>query len=141
MNNNILLTLIAAVCNVGTIACIKKCKHAVANSQPMVVWMLGIAITILATQFLVLRADIKGASLGLAVSFIIAFVMIGAAIMGVDEESGRLTVVSLKTIPLLETVGYGCAVFGVMLVGISQQVDSVKPATSSGQVAVAENGK
>ncbi|VGO14251.1 hypothetical protein PDESU_02810 [Pontiella desulfatans] len=125
--NNVMLTLVAAACNVGTIACIKKCKYAVAGGQSALYWVLGIAGTILATQYLVLWADIKGASLGLAISFVIVSVMIAAAIMGVDGESGRLIVLPLKHIPVLESTGYVLAVVGVLLVGVSQQRQSVSP--------------
>lgn len=127
-----LLTLIAAACNVGTIVCIKKCKHALADGGPAMVWALGIAVTILATQFLLLWADVKGASLGLAVSVIIVSVMIAAVFMGIDESTGRLVFVSLKQIPAMETAGYLLAVIGVLLVGISQQVYSAgsTPASS-----------
>lgn len=119
--NIVLLTLIATLCNVGTIACIKKCKHAISAGQPVIIWVAGIAVSILATQFLLLWADVKGASLGLVVSVVIALVMITAAFVSVDGESGRLILVSMKGVPMLEVVGYCLAVAGVLLVGISQQ--------------------
>lgn len=127
--NIVLLTLIATLCNVGTIACIKKCKHAISVGQPVFVWVAGIAVSILATQFLLLWADVKGASLGLVVSVVIALVMITAAFVSVDGESGRLVLVSLKGVAKLEVVGYGLAVAGVLLVGVSQQQHSAKAIT------------
>lgn len=136
--NVVFLTLVAAACNVGTIACIKKCKHAVASGQPWAAWILGISITILATQFLLLWADIKGASLGLVVSFVIASVMIAAALMGVDGESGRLQINSLRHLPVLEAVGYGVAVLGVLLVGLSQQLQAAKASVPFRPETVAE---
>ena len=126
-----MLTIIAASCNVGTIACIKKCKHAVATGQPMAAWILGIAVTILATQFLLLRADIKGASLGLVLAVIIVSVMIAAAFMGVDGETGRLTFISFKQIPTMEIGGYLLAIIGVLLVGTSQQLHSAKSSSTT----------
>ncbi len=127
--NTYLLTVIAAACNVGTIICIKKCKFGVLNGLPVSVWMLGIAATILATQFLLLRADIKGASLGLVVSVVIASVMVAAAFIGLDEETGKLAL-TLKHLAPLEIAGYALAVLGVLLVGVSQQINSASPPTS-----------
>ena len=86
-------------------------------------------MSILATQFLLLWADVKGASLGLVVSVVIALVMISAAFVGVERETGRLVLVSVKGMPLLEVVGYGLAVAGVLLVGISQQQHDAKAAS------------
>ena len=40
--NIYLLTLIATVCNVGTIACIKKCKHAIGVGGSVLPWVAGI---------------------------------------------------------------------------------------------------
>lgn len=120
--NIYLLTLIATASNVGTIICIKKCKFAVLNGLPVVLWMLGISITILITQFLLLRADIRGASLGLVISFVIAFVMITAAFIGIDE-TGKMAL-SLKDLAPLEIGGYVLAILGVLLVGVSQQLSS-----------------
>jgi hypothetical protein len=136
--NIVMLTLIAALCNVGTIACIRKCKHAVAGDEPAAVWILGIVVTILATQFLLLRADIKGASLGLAVSFVIASVMIAAAFMGIDESTGCLVFISPRGMPFLETAGYLLAVAGVLLVGVSQQMHAGGSASEASGVAVSE---
>ena len=119
--NIIMITLLAAFSNVLTVVCIKKCKFAVLSEGPMVLWLLGIAVTIVLTQFLLLWADVKGASLGLAIAFIVTFVMISAAFLDVDKD-GRLIMISLKGVPILQVAGYGLAVLGVLVVGISQQI-------------------
>lgn len=119
--NVVVLTLIATLSNVGTIACIKKCKYALLNGGAAIPWMGGIIVTILATQFLLLWADVKGASLGLAVSFVIVSVMIASALFDIDKESGRFFVQHPGQLPLLAMAGYGLAVAGVLLVGLSQR--------------------
>lgn len=136
--NSPLLALVAAVCNVGTIACIKMCKHAAANGPPMAVWILGIAVAILATQFLLLRADIKGASLGRVVSAVIASVMVAAPFMGIDDATGHLPFVLLKEMPLMETGGYVPAVIGVLLFCVSQQMQPANSYSDALKVVVAE---
>ena len=118
--NVYLITLIATTCNIGTILCIKKCKQALGAGASVFPWLLGIAVSILATQYLLLWADVKGASLGLAVSVVIVSVMIAAAFTDIHPETGRLAFLSVKTMPIASLVGYGLAVLGVLLVGWSQ---------------------
>jgi hypothetical protein len=125
--NIYLLTLIAAASNVGTVICIKKCKFVVLSGNPMVFWLLGIAASIVCTQFLLLWADVKGASLGLAVAFVVVFVMVTAAFLDTEPETGRLILISLKGVPMLQIVGYALAVLGVLFIGISQQFQSADP--------------
>ncbi|MEI6892490.1 MAG: hypothetical protein V5783_09995 [Pontiella sp.] len=123
--NVYLLTLIATVSNIGTIICLKKCKFAVLNELPVAAWMFGIALTIVVTQFLLLWSDVKGASLGLVISIVIAAVMITAAFVTADELTGRLSL-TLKHLAPLEIGGYALAILGVFLVGLSQQMTSAK---------------
>ncbi len=121
--NIYLLTLIATASNVGTIICIKKCKFSVLNELPVIAGMIGIAVTILIAQFLLLWSDVKGASLGLVISVVIALVMITAALIGIDDVSGKM-VLTLKHMAPLEIAGYALAILGVFLVGISQYAQS-----------------
>ncbi|MDF7826735.1 hypothetical protein P4B35_22095 [Pontiellaceae bacterium B12227] len=128
--NIYLLTLIATVSNVGTIICIKKCKFALLNELPAIAWMIGIAGSILVTQFLLLWADVKGASLGLVISVVIALVMITAAFIGIDAVSGKMGLM-LKHMAPLEIGGYMLAILGIFLIGISQYIHAAPSGAES----------
>jgi hypothetical protein len=124
--NGIAIILAAVLCNMGTIACIKKCRHVLSVGDPAWLWLLGIAVTVVTTQYLLLWADLKGISLGLAISSVIVCVMITAALLDTDTE-GRLVIVSLKTISAVALAGYLLAVAGILLVGVAEHQHRDKP--------------
>lgn len=117
-----LIVLPAAISNIGTVLCLKKAKFAVVNGDPVVGWLAGVALTIVVAQFLMCWADVRGASLGLVMSGIIVLVMLTAVLIDVQGPGGALTLLSPSGLPILESSGYGLAVAGIFMVGISKSM-------------------
>ncbi|VGO19126.1 hypothetical protein [Pontiella sulfatireligans] len=117
-----LIVLVAAISNIGTVLCLKKAKFALVSGCPATGWLAGIALTIVTTQYLMCWADVWGASLGFVMSFIIVLVMLSAVLVNVQVPSGRLELLSPAGLPVLESIGYGLAVVGIFLVGISKNL-------------------
>ncbi|MDZ8120201.1 hypothetical protein [Pontiella agarivorans] len=119
---NVLIVLLAAFTNVGTVICLKKAKFALVHALPSAGWIAGIALTIVTAQYLMCWADVRGASLGLIMSCIIVLVMLSAVLMQARAPSGKITLLSPTELPPLEGIGYGLTVTGIFIVGISRSL-------------------
>lgn len=117
-----LIVLPAAISNIGTVICLKKAKFALLNGEPVAAWLAGIALTIVAAQYLMCWADVRGTSLGLVMSGIIVLVMLSAALIDVEAPDGVLRLLPPSGLPVVESVGYGLAVTGIFLVGFSKNM-------------------
>jgi hypothetical protein len=122
----IVILLIATACNVGTILCIKGCVLAHEKNGSMVPWLIGIAVSILATQFLLLWTNLRGTPLGPMLAALIVAVMFAAAFVDLNP-AGKLILVAPSSLPKLQIAGYGLAILGVVLI----QLAPAKP-TSAG---------
>ena len=117
---SLFIVLPAAISNVGTVICLKKAKFSLTHGHPAMPWFIGVALTIVTAQYLMCWADVRGVSLGFVMSSIIVLVMLAAVLVEVHVPSGHLTLSNPAGLPALEQIGYGLAIGGIFLVGISK---------------------
>jgi multidrug transporter EmrE-like cation transporter len=98
----LVLLALATVCNIASMICLKL-SAGFTRGWPV----LGVAVFILTTQWLIAAALARGGQFGLAVAGVIVATMVGAAIVGPvlgDPKPGAW-----------QYLGYGLAIVGVTL--------------------------